>query len=530
MRRLTSGVLLFILTATTAPAQSPAPVRVMSSNVRYATAPDGDHHWDKRKQFLADTITAFDPDLLGTQETQAIQRDFLAEQLKGYEAFAAGRDDGKEKGEMAALFFRTERFDKTAGGHFWLSDTPDTPGSKGWDAALPRMATWVKLTDRTAPKGLPVLFLNTHLDHMGEKARTEAAKLIRRKLAELGDGCRLVVTGDFNAGDGSDPYTALFADADGKPSPLLDTYRTMHPTRGKHEGTFHAFKPATTTGDRIDWISASRDWDVRLAGIDHTTKDEHAPSDHFPVTAVLRAKAPDAKPTVRVMSYNIHHGEGTDGRIDLPRLAKVIRAADPDVVALQEVDDKTKRTKGVDQTAELARLTGMHATFGKAIDFEGGGYGQAVLSRVSMGKGTVHTLPGEPDREQRIAFAVPLTLDGREVTFATTHLHHISDDFRQKQAAKLNEVFADSKTPVIVAGDLNANPDSKPLALLTPKWTVSTGKDLFTYPSQKPTKQIDYVLFRPEASLKIVDVKVIDEAVASDHRPILAVLEWAAKK
>lgn len=525
MARTLTAVLLFTLTASAAD-----PVRVMSFNVRYATAPDGDNHWDKRKQFLADTITTFDPDLLGTQETQAIQRDFLAEQLKGYEAFAAGRDDGKEAGEMAALFFRKDRFEKTAGGHFWLSETPDTPGSKGWDAALPRIATWVKLTDRTAPKGQPVLFLNTHLDHMGEKARLEAARLIRKKVAELGDGCRLIVTGDFNAGEGSEPYTTFFGDAGGKPSPLIDSFRVMHPTRGKEEGTFHAFKPDTTDKDRIDWIASSRDWDVRLAGIDRTTKDGRAPSDHFAVTAVLRARAADAKSTVRVLSYNIHHGEGTDGKVDLLRLAKVIRAADPDVVAVQEVDDKTKRTKGVDQTAELARLTGMHGLFGKAIDYEGGGYGQAVLSRVPTGKGTVHTLPGEPDREQRIAFAVPLTLEGRELTFATTHLHHISDDFRQKQAAKLNEVFADAKTPVIVAGDLNANPDSKPLGILTPKWTVATGKDLFTYPSQKPLKQIDYVLFRPEAALKLIEVKVIDEAVASDHRPLLAVLEWVGKK
>ena len=518
--------LLLLFAAAVASAADPVPVRVMSFNIRYGTARDGDDHWDKRKAFLADTVAAFDPDLLGTQETLAFQRDFLAEKLAGYEAFGVGRDDGQEKGEMAALFFRTARFEKTGGGHFWLSDKPDTIGSKGWDAALPRIATWVKLTDRTDPKGKPVLFLNTHFDHLGKKARAESAKLIRSKLGDLGAGCRVVVTGDFNAGEGSDPYTSLFADADGKPSPVVDTFRTIHPTRGKEEGTFNGFKPAAVTGERIDWIAATRDWDVRLAGIDRTVKDGRVPSDHYPVFAVLRARADGAKPTVRVLSYNIHHGEGTDGKLDLPRLAKVIRAADPDVVALQEVDDKTKRTKGVDQTAELARLTGLHGAFGKAIDYEGGGYGQAVLIRVPFGKGTVHTLPGEPDREQRIAFAVPLKLDGHELTFATTHLHHQNDEFRQKQAAKLTAVFADAKTPVIVAGDLNANPDSKPLAVLTPTWAVATGDKLLTFPAGKPAKQIDYVLFRPAGVFKIVDVKVIDEPVASDHRPLLAVLEW----
>jgi endonuclease/exonuclease/phosphatase family metal-dependent hydrolase len=520
----------FVLAASVAVAADPVPVRVMSFNIRFGTARDGDDHWDKRKEFLIDTIAAFDPDLLGTQETLAFQRDYLAEKLTGYEAFGVGRDDGQDKGEMAALFFRKARFEKTGGGHFWLSDTPDTPGSKGWDAALPRIATWVKLTDRTDPKGRPVLFLNTHFDHMGRKARAESAKLIRTKLGELGAGCRVVVTGDFNAGEGSGPYTSLFADADGKPSPVIDTFRTLNPTRGKEEGTFNGFKATAITGDRIDWIGISRDWDVRLAGIDRTVKDGRTPSDHFPVFAVLRAKAADAKPMLRVLSYNIHHGEGTDGKLDLPRIANVIRAADPDVVALQEVDDKTKRTKGVDQTAELARLTGLHGAFGKAIDLEGGAYGQAVLSRVPLGKGTVHLLPNEPNREQRIAFDVPLTLDGREVTFVTTHLDHQRDDLRQMQAAKLNEVFADAKTPVILAGDLNATPDSRPFALLATKWEMATGDKLFTIPSAKPTKQIDYVLVhRTAAAFKIVEVKVIDEPVASDHRPILAVLEWGKK-
>src|SRR3954453_19665447 len=135
------------------PPDAPAapPVRVMSFNIRYGTAKDGENAWEKRKEFLAETVAAFDPDLLGTQETLAFQRDFLAAKLAGYGVFAAGRDDGKEAGEMAALFYREARFEKLAGGHFWLSETPDVPGSKGWDAALPRVATWVKLRDRVAP-------------------------------------------------------------------------------------------------------------------------------------------------------------------------------------------------------------------------------------------------------------------------------------------------------------------------------------------------------------------------------------------
>lgn len=526
MLRILLALASFGLLAIPGYAQSPTPVRVMSFNIRFGTANDGANHWDKRKDFLVETINTFAPDLLGTQETLASQRDFLAEKLKGFEAFAAGRDDGKEKGEMAALLFRTARFTKTAGGHFWLGESPDTVGNKGWDAALPRIATWVKLSDRTDPMGKPILFLNTHFDHMGKTARAESARLIRKTLVELGAGCRLIVTGDFNAGEGSDPYKALFAAGD-KPSPLVDTFRVALPSKTESEGTFNGFKPTAVSGPRIDWIGCSRDWDVRLAGIDRTVKDGRVPSDHFPVTAVLRSTSNEVKPSIRVLSYNIHHGEGMDGKVDLPRLAKVIRDADPDVVALQEVDDKTKRTQGVDQTAELARLTGMHGRFGKAIDYQGGGYGQSILSRTPIGPGEIHWLPGEPDRERRIAFAVPVTIDGLTFTFATTHLHHANESYRLRQAKTLNQLFAKSTTPVILAGDLNAYPDSPPLAELTPNWTISNGDGLLTFPAGKPTKQIDYVLSTPASVFTIRSTRVIDEPVASDHRPILAVLEQA---
>jgi endonuclease/exonuclease/phosphatase family metal-dependent hydrolase len=526
MNRFFAVLVLGVLSAAPAVASSPPPVRVMSFNIRYGTAADGDNHWDKRKEFLAETIRAFDPDLLGTQETLANQRDYLAGQLKEYESFAAGRDDGKNAGEMAALFYRARRFEKLDGGHFWLSESPDKPGSKGWDAALPRVATWVKLKDRVDPAAPPVLFLNTHFDHRGTKARQESARLIRRKVGELGKDCRVIVTGDFNAAEGSEPYVALFADSDGKASPVLDTFRVRHADRGKEEGTFSGFKAAQTTGPRIDWIACSRDWDVRLAGIDRTARDGRTPSDHFPVTAVLRAAQPGAKRTLRVLCYNIHHGEGTDGRVDLPRLAKIIRNADADFVALQEVDNKTRRTGGVDQTAELARLTGLFGKFGKAINYEGGEYGQAILSRLPIGKDAVHTLPGEPDREQRIAFEVRASVDGKELSFVTTHLHHMSAEFRERQAAKINAVFADADRPVILAGDLNATPDSKPVQELKRNWTIVTGaKELLSFPSAKPARQIDFVLYRPADRFRVVEATILDEPVASDHRPVVAVME-----
>jgi len=513
-----------------APAQTIKPVRVMSFNIRYGTARDGENAWAKRRDFLVETIVAFDPDLLGTQETLADQRDFLAGKLNGYAAFAAGRDDGKDAGEMAALFYRKDRFEKLDGGHFWLSETPDKPGSKGWDAALPRVATWVKLKDLTAAEGKPVLFINAHLDHRGVKARLESARLIRAKAAELGKGCRVIITGDFNAGEGSEPYGGLFDKLEDQASPVVDTFRVTHPTRGKSEGTFSAFKADATDGDRIDWIGCSRDWEVRLAGIDRTTKDGRTPSDHFPITAVLRPTTADQKPTLRVLCYNIHHGEGTDKKLDLPRIARLIRAADPDLVALQELDDKTKRTGGVDQTAELARLTGLHGAFGKAIDHDGGGYGQAILSRFPLGEASVHALPGMPKQEARIAFEVRLKIDGRDLSFVTTHLDHQLAAERERQTAKLNELFANTDRPVILTGDLNTTPDSKAFATLTAKWTDATaGKALLTVPVNRPTSQIDHVLFRPAERFRVVSAVVVDEPVASDHLPVLVVLEPVVK-
>jgi endonuclease/exonuclease/phosphatase family metal-dependent hydrolase len=283
------GLVAAILGLALAPADdAPTDVRVMSFNIRYGTARDGENHWDKRKAFLAETVKAFAPDLLGTQETLAFQRDFLTEQLPGHGAFAAGRDDGKEAGEMAALYWRRDRFEKTDGGHFWLSDRPDTAGSKGWDAALPRVATWVKLRDRAVPNAKPVLFLNVHFDHRGTKARAESAKLLREKLTALGAGCSVVVTGDFNADEGSEPYRALFGKQGDAESPVVDTFRVMHPIRAAGEGTFSGFRAGQTGGPRIDWIGGSRDWTVRSAAIDRTVRDGRTPSDHFPVTAVLR--------------------------------------------------------------------------------------------------------------------------------------------------------------------------------------------------------------------------------------------------
>lgn len=260
-------------------------IKVMSYNIRYGSANDGENHWEKRKEFLVETIRKFNPDLLGTQETLAFQRDYLAKNLSGYDYLGVGRDNGAEKGEMMALFYRKERFEKLDGGHFWLSETPDKIGSKSWDSSLPRMVTWVKLKDRKNPEAKPILFFNTHFDHRGPKARLESAKLIRRKLRELGEGCRLLLTGDFNADAESEPYQALFG---GDDAPVIDAFRKKNPQKSENEGTFTGFKAGPIKGARIDWVGCSHDWEIVDCQIDQTSKDGRTPSDHLPILATFK--------------------------------------------------------------------------------------------------------------------------------------------------------------------------------------------------------------------------------------------------
>lgn len=263
------------------------PVRVMSFNIRLGSANDGENHWNHRKEFLAETIRNFSPDLLGTQETELAQKNYLAEQLPDYTAFGAGRVDGKEAGEMSAIFYRTKRFKQLDGGHFWLSETPMVPGSISWDSSLPRMVTWVKLKDLEAAGNRTVWFLNTHFDHRGKQARIESAKMLHKRVSTLPKGAFVIATGDFNAGEGSEPYKELFTP--GAKGPLLiDAYRSKFPERMPGEGTYNNFRPDQKSGARIDWIAISPQWQIESFEVNHVSRDGRVPSDHFPLEAVLK--------------------------------------------------------------------------------------------------------------------------------------------------------------------------------------------------------------------------------------------------
>ena len=290
------------LTPTTAMATAPADstritLRIMSFNLRYGTVGDGENAWEFRRQLVRDTILAFSPDVLGTQECLAFQAEFLQGQFPDYGFVGAGRDDGDRAGEMCAIFFRRDRYDPLASGHFWLSETPDRPGSKSWDSALPRMVSWVKLRAK-GDTSLTFCIFNTHFDHRGRTARRESARLLRRQALAIAQGSPLIFTGDFNAPanlQAKGPYRELISSAtpsDPVSDPgFLDTYRIRHPRPERDEGTFNGFTGATT-GQRIDWIVVTPHCDVLDAAIVRIHKAGRYPSDHFPVTAVLRMAIP----------------------------------------------------------------------------------------------------------------------------------------------------------------------------------------------------------------------------------------------
>lgn len=221
--------------------------------------------------------------------------------------------------------------------------------------------------------------------------------------------------------------------------------------------------------------------------------------------------------TLRVFCWNIHHGAGADGRIDLERIAAVIRDAKPDVVALQEVDKASTRSGGVDQTAELARLTGMTGHFGKAMDFQGGAYGQAVLSRHPIRSSRVFDLPGSG--EPRIAFEAVIEWQGSDIRLVSTHLGLDAEE-RLAQAKDLVRRLAPGGPPTLLCGDFNEPLDSPAMRVISTRFTnLAKAGPPFTSPAEEPRVEIDFILADGfEAAAPTV---VLPEAKASDHRPLL---------
>jgi endonuclease/exonuclease/phosphatase family metal-dependent hydrolase len=249
------------------------------------------------------------------------------------------------------------------------------------------------------------------------------------------------------------------------------------------------------------------------------------------LTIFLPASKAAEKPLqLRVLSYNIHHGEGIDRVLDLNRIANVINSVRPDIVSLQEVDRATTRVKNQDQPALLAKATSMQVIFAQNIPFQGGDYGNAILSKYQIVNHKNHKLPNHDNGEQRGALQATIKLPSNHgnLTFWATHLDHRSDSKERIESAKYLVQFArNSPTPLsILAGDLNATPNSNVLTIFSKHWfNPIADKPQPTIPVTKPTKQIDFVLAHPQDRWITKSVTVLNEAIASDHRAILTVFE-----
>ena len=234
-----------------------------------------------------------------------------------------------------------------------------------------------------------------------------------------------------------------------------------------------------------------------------------------------------AKKTLRVMTYNIHVGVGMDKKLDLQRIADVINRERPDLVGLQEVDRGVKRTEGKDEIAELAAMTKMEYAFAPNLDFQGGKYGVAILSRFPIRK-TVHTMfENKREAERRGMLLVEVEVDRQLLTFVTTHLDYQFEDGRLFETEQLLKHLGEVKGPLIVVADLNDVPSGSAYQLMRTKfddaWVVSRAKgDGFSYPADKPAKRIDHVFSGHGVRAKKAWVV---ETLASDHVPVVAELE-----
>lgn len=251
------------------------------------------------------------------------------------------------------------------------------------------------------------------------------------------------------------------------------------------------------------------------------------------VTSHLRADDPIA---LRVLCYNIHYGQGTDGVYDVPRLAEVINKTKPDLVALQEVDVGVERSGRIHEARQLGELTGLAVRYGPTQHYEGGLFGNAVLSRLPISDVHIQPLPyteatAERTTYPRGAIAVTVKLpNNRSLRFISTHFQHNVEDDRVAEATAINKLFAIDDVPTILAGDMNAVPDSAPISILNRKWKNAMDADATpTAPSGSPRSRIDYVFYRG-SSLQHTKSVVIEESVASDHRPVLAVIEVRAEE
>ena len=271
-----------ILLATfTLPVFADIDLKIMSFNIRYGTANDGENSWTHRKQTVVNTIEHYAPDVIGTQETLEYQADYIVKHLRDYRSFGIGRvNDGT--GERMEIFYNKKVLTPIAIGNFWLSSRPSLPGSKDWDSSLPRMASWVKFWHIESKQH--IFYLNTHFDHRGAVARKEASRVIAEQVNKLAGDLPVIITGDFNAKGGTrDPWKELrktFSDT------WLDAKKQIGPPV-----TFSRFTaPQKDVDSRIDWIFYRGPFHIKTCETVLYNEDGRYPSDHYPIYSEMTLK------------------------------------------------------------------------------------------------------------------------------------------------------------------------------------------------------------------------------------------------
>lgn len=253
------------------------PIKVMTYNIRYDNPQDGINQWDKRKSKVFALIKKYDPDIFGIQEGLFNQLEDIKQNLP-YSYIGVGRDDGKTKGEFSAIFFKKGRFSILDQGTFWLSETPEIPGSKNWDAAITRISTWAKVQDI---KTKQVFYhFNTHFDHIGKAARAQSAAIIKSKIKSIAANQPVIVTGDFNCEPTDIPYLTMIST---EPVALADS------GQGSSEGTSCSFQVGNPC-KRIDYIFYSLSLSSEKYVVITDNDGTNYPSDHLAVMTTLQLK------------------------------------------------------------------------------------------------------------------------------------------------------------------------------------------------------------------------------------------------
>jgi endonuclease/exonuclease/phosphatase family metal-dependent hydrolase len=260
------------------------PLTVMSFNIRYGTANDGENHWTERRNMLFDVVREQDADLIGLQEAVDFQIDEIVAAAPAYGVVGVGRDDGAAKGEYSAILFRKSRLHVAEAGTFWFSDTPSVPGSRSWGNNITRICTWARFIDRD---GRGFYLYNLHLDHQSQPSRERSTLLLRERVESRSVPLEpVVISGDFNVGEDNPALATLTGLAAGQ-APFVDTFRVVRPDE-QPAGTFTGFKFGNISGAKIDYVLVQPGTEVERAEILRFSRNERYPSDHFPVVARVR--------------------------------------------------------------------------------------------------------------------------------------------------------------------------------------------------------------------------------------------------